>query len=931
MSLQHLVLNSVLKTKITLPPNNPKTMMLKTLNHKLEKAMQYKVILICAPAGYGKSTGVSQFVHRSNRSVVWLTLEETENDPLRFLIYLIAAIQTKEPEFAMDLVDTLQSPASPSVEWLIGCVINKLNELTYDLTFVFDDWHVIHSPVVQQVMDQLIAHLPASMNIVLLTRVYPNFSFNSLRLKQQIIELYTEDFALSKSESLSFFYEVMDLRRTIQQTEVLETLAIKTDGWIAGLQMCGLFLKNSVEVTTESIESLGLLTDQEQPLSLETVEEAMTYQQHLTTHLFMEIFKNLPLQSQVCLMVASVSNRFSVALCNQLLKPFGIEMEETFMRDHLKQGHFMIALDEQNQWFRFHHLYGDFLKTRLHAWLLEGAYYKGVQYDVSMGDLQSTAATWFLNQGLEVEAFQLAAKGDNLDLAARIMQSGEVPLLFRGTAGLALNWLSTVSDTAMNARPWLWIMLATVELYLGKSASTHHYLLHAEQGMSALPPDALPVETVRTMEITMAAIRASVAVINHETDEIESQSTLALKLIGNQFSHARCSALWALGYAKLLKKQMQEALALFEEAVQESERIGHTLVNIMATINIGNVYEEQNLLYEAEKYYFKIFEKADHLGYPVSCDAYLGMSRICFYQNRLVESKNYLETAEKLSHQIDRTDRKAMCYEMAARLSMAERQPMVAFSHIERAIRLATTEKFYHRLESFYELQCQLLIMTGHVRAAQSICKDRHLSMCPVWILAKEERWLDAVEALERRASRTIYLDWPKEQLQMTLLKALCYAKASENASSHELLGQIGSERLGYEEKACEAMRKAVSMAQRGGIVRPFLECGELGTILVEWIETSDAVCHYPDFKDLLYKAIEGEASWEKQPEYDALSPRELEVLKLIAKGLSNEEIAKHLFITLSTVKGTNQRLFAKLQVQRRTEAVVKGKKIGLI
>lgn len=114
-------------------------------------------------------------------------------------------------------------------------------------------------------------------------------------------------------------------------------------------------------------------------------------------------------------------------------------------------------------------------------------------------------------------------------------------------------------------------------------------------------------------------------------------------------------------------------------------------------------------------------------------------------------------------------------------------------------------------------------------------------------------------------------------------------------------------------------------------LCKTFFECGELGTILIEWIEFSDAVCHYPDFKDLLYKAIEGEASWEKQPEYEALSPRELEVLKLIAKGLSNEDIAKHLYITLSTVKGTNQRLFAKLQVQRRTEAVVKGKKIGLI
>jgi LuxR family transcriptional regulator, maltose regulon positive regulatory protein len=882
----------ILATKLYIPPPRSKVVLRPRLAERLNEGLGHKLTLISAPAGFGKTTLVSEWVAGCEHPVAWLSLDEGDKDPARFLSYLVSALQTIVPGIGEGVLGALQSPQPPSLESILIPLLNEIATVPHNFALVLDDYHVIDAKPVDKALTLLLEHLPPQMHLAIVTREDPDLPLTRLRAGDQLTELRVTDLRFTFTESAEFLRETMGLHLSTEDIADLET---RTEGWVVGLQLAAISMQG-VQDTASFIKSF-------------------TGSHHFVLdYLLEEALQKQPDSIQTFLLRTSILERMCGPLCDALLTAPAGSGQKTL--EHLEQiNMFIIPLDNERRWYRYHHLFADLLRQRL----LHSASSSAGDEKWSVDELHKRASTWYEDNGLQIEAFKHAAAANDIERAERLIDGKGIPLHLSGGVTPILDWLASLPTEVMNARPWLWWRHAALLLINGQTIGVQEKLNAAEAALAAALQGGEADEKTRNWIGRIAGARSVLALTRYDVKTMFTQSRRALEYLPPGNPAARTTPLWTLGYAHFLHGDRAAARQAYTEAISLSQASGDMFTTILATIGLGNVQELDNQLYQAAETYRRILQWVGDKPQQIIHEAHLGLARILYEWNDLDAAEQHGEQSLHLARQYEQIiDRYVVCEVFLARLKLAQGDVAEATAILSKADESVRQQNFVHRVPEVASAQVLTLLRQGNIAAAAHLAQSHNLPISQARVRLAQGDTPAALAVLERWHQQVEEKGWKDEQLKVMVLQALILNV------------------LGEKDKALQVLGDSLALAEAAGFIRIFVDEGAPMAHLL-----SEALTHgmMPDYVAKLLAAFEAEKKMiedksplpSDQPLIEPLSQRELEVLQLVAQGLSNDEIGKRLFLALDTVKGHNRRIYDKLQVQRRTEAVARARELGLL
>jgi LuxR family maltose regulon positive regulatory protein len=619
-------------------------------------------------------------------------------------------------------------------------------------------------------------------------------------------------------------------------------------------------------------------------------------------YLIEEVLQKQSEQIQTFLLRTSILDRMCGPLVDAVLGSSGFGQETLEYLEHANL--FIVTLDNERRWYRYHHLFADLLRQRLQQ---STAFSTGDAGSI-IAELHIRASVWYEDNGLEIEAFHHAAAANDVERTVRLIEGKGIPLYYRGALTPVLNWLESQPAAVLDARPSLWVAYASALLFVSQLTGVEQKLRAAE---AALQGAELNVKT-RDHVGHIALIRATVAVSQHQVETIITQSRRALEYLHQGNLPVRTATIWTLWYAYHLQGDRAAASQAYTEAIGISQSIGHFIITIMATIGLGNLQEADNQLDLAADTYRSVLQLTGDPPLPVACEAHLGLARISYERNDLDAALQHGQRSVQLARQVENTDRFISSEVFLARLKLAQGDVADAVAILAKADQLMRQHNFMHQMPEVAAAQVLVLLRQGNLAAAAHLAQIHELPNSLARVHLAQGDTSAALAVLESWRRQIEAKGWLDEQLKVMVLQAVALHEHGDMDMAVQLLGEV------------------LVLAAPGGFIRIFVDEGIPMAGLL-----SEAATHriMPDYIGKLLAVFE--SSLRSAPPamalIEPLSERELNVLQLIAQGHSNREISERLFLAVSSVKGHNQNIFGKLQVQRRTEAVARARELGLL
>ncbi|MCB0027625.1 MAG: hypothetical protein KDE28_06955, partial [Anaerolineales bacterium] len=555
----------ILTTKLYIPQPRPHLVVREQLLAQLDEGLAGKLTLVSAPAGFGKTTLVAAWVDRLDRPVTWLSLDEGDSDLNRFLTYLVTALQALAPGVGLGLPATLNTPQPPPIDAALTGLINELSALPQASLLVLDDYHNLDSVMVDQALGFLVEHLPPQLHLVITTREDPPLPLARLRARRQLSELRLADLRFAPHETTHFLNQVMGLQLTTAQIEALDG---RTEGWIAGLQLAALSL-------------------QRQSDSAAFIHTFSGSHHFVLDYLVSEVLEGQPAEVQRFLLHTAILDRLCGPLCDALLPELNGAGQATLAA--LEAANlFIVPLDNERRWYRYHHLFADLLRQRL-----------GQKAADLPAELHRRASRWHEENGLEIAAFHHAAAANDFASAERLIEGGGMPLHFRGGVAPVLHWLASLPPERLDEYPSLWTAYASVLLVTGQEAAVEPTLAAAEAALAPLPANA----TTNDLRGRVAAIRSTLAATRQQIPALISHSQQALALLKPANLAFRTSTNWKLGYAFQLQGDHQAARQAYNEVVGTGQITGNVIFTAMALLGLGTMAHEDGDLRRAKQHF----------------------------------------------------------------------------------------------------------------------------------------------------------------------------------------------------------------------------------------------------------------------------------------------------------------------------------------
>src|SRR6266568_4150206 len=878
----------ILATKLYIPRLRPHVVIRPRLIERLNEGLLRKLTLISAPAGFGKTTLVSEWVAGCDRQVAWLSLDKGESDPTLFLTYLVAALWTIAPALGEGVLGVLQSPQPPPTASILTTLLNEITTIPDQFVLVLDDYHVLAAKPVDQALTFLLDHLPSQMHLVIATREDPPLPLARLRAGGYLTGVRVADLRFTASEAAEFLNQGMGLHLEAQDIAALER---RTEGWIAGLQLAALSLQGQQDATS--------------------FIRSFTGSHHFVLDYLMEEVLGQQSESiQTFLLRASILDHLCGPLCDAVLLNPSVSGQETL--EYLEHANlFIVPLDNERRWYRYHPLFADLLRQRLHQITTSSP---GDEGDGAAA-LHMRASQWFEDHGLEIEAFHHAVAANDVERAERLIEGKGMPLHFRGAMISVLNWLESLPTTILDARPSLWVTYASALTMTGQPiSSVEEKLQAAEAALQGAEPD----DKTRDLVGHIAAIRAMLAVPANQVETIIAQSRRALEYLHPDNLPVRATAHWTLGYAYQLQGDRAAASQAYTEVISLSQASGNIMVTIAATTCLGQVQEAENQLSLAAESYRRVLQLAGDPPWPAACEAYLGLARVCYQWNDLDAAEQNGQQSFQLAMQMEGVDTPAACGGLLARLKLARGDVASATALLAKAEQFVRQHNFVHWMPEVAAVQVLKLLHQGHLAAAAHLAQTHELPISQARVHLAQGDPSAALAVLAQLRQQVEAKGWQDERLKVMVLQA------------------VALQAHGDKDQAVQVLCDALALAAPGGFIRLFVD---EGPPMAHLLSAAEAQGRMPDSLGKVLAACEAEAhkgedTTSRPPAQhliEPISPRELEVLQLIAAGRSDQEISERLFLALSTVKGHNRKIFGKLLVQRRTEAVARARELGLL
>jgi LuxR family maltose regulon positive regulatory protein len=664
----------LLQTKLYAPPVRAQLIHRRALTAKFSVEGARPLTLVAAPAGFGKTTLVSQWLAQADQPVAWLSLDDDDNDPARFLTYLIAALQTAQPHLGASVLSLLAAPQPPPLKALLTWLLDELGTLSTPLTLILDDYHFISAQPIHDALAFFIDHLPPAIRLVVTSRIDPPLPLSRWRVRNQLVEIRTDDLRFTPDETDLFLNHLSGLNLTAAQVANLEA---KTEGWAAGLQLAALSLHDRRDIDAFIAAFAG------------------TYR-YIMEYMTEEVLRRQQESVQSFLLQTAILERLSGSLCDALL---GRADGEATLEQLVRANVFVIPLDDQGYWYRYHHLFADLLRHYLHRTGSPFASLLARELKGDVRELHRRAAAWYEGAGLPEDAIHHALAAQEFAWVGRLILDHAEARLARGEMTLLLRWLAALPEPWLQSQLQLQLLQAGLLFLTGKFDEIHQRLPHIEQAWSLHQIEATESQGLFSdQEIPglIAALQAEIALFRGEMsralplfrqalaqldrDILGLRSVMGHNLALNYFwpqgageqdtalaaefgapspQPDALSTLMALGQRAGLKRrqgQYRQSIALLRQILHmaaESARPAPLPIIGLAHGELSHLLYEANELAAAEAHAHQGIELgAQGAGMAALIPSHLGLALVKTAQQRFAEASDAIDQLELLARRL---------------------------------------------------------------------------------------------------------------------------------------------------------------------------------------------------------------------------------------------------------------------------------------
>ena len=910
-------MSTLLSTKLHIPRSRRELVHRPRLIERLDAGFRGKLTLVSAPAGYGKTTLVTDWIAHSQVPAVWLSLEKSDNDLSRFLSYLIEALQGIHPDIGTDVQSILDPEADPigEIEQLLTALVNDIAGSATRLALVLDDYHLVTEFKIHQALDFLLDHLPPGIHVVIISRADPAMPLGRLRMYQELTEIRQADLQFAVDEAGTFLNDLMGLTLSVKEIASLEA---RTEGWIAGLQLAALTLRGRAE-------------------QHDLIAAFSGSHRHLADFLVHEVLSRQSEGVQEFLLRTSILERFNASLCDALtLETDGREVLDLLERANL----FLIPLDDERRWYRYHHLFGGFLQGRLQRTRLE-----------IVSGLFIRASQWYEDQGLVDEAIHHALAGEDVMRAARLLDEHVETYFFIGAEiNKVLRWANRLPLDIRRQFPRLCIYHAWALQFEYQLESVEPALALAEAHLK--DPQELP-ESFSAARITdhANAIRAYTALHRGEFDRsvalslqaleaLPEEETVEVRRLRGAVTLALGLGYYELGQTEAAHRAIQTALPLNQEAGSRYPALACIQYLMLVEVARGALDQACAIGEEGLSWIEEWTRVEGRKGRPVRMWAHLRlqMGEVQYQKNDLEQCAVNLHKAHEYYGLVGSTSR-VRSYLLLVDLNQA-------LGKIDTALAFMRKLKRLNQAPGFSVPNIPLAAQI----AARSLALSRFRPDLQD-LFAKAVRWAETSglrpddeirceQEYEYLVLAKVRIAQNRAQEAVLLLDRLI-ACAKESGWRGRLIAHLALQAVAYHtlertDAALAFLSRALAIGEPEGYVRTFVDLGAPMHVLLriaarEGISPAYVSRLLAAFPTREFEPVPPSAVGLERDLVETLNDRELQILRLLAARLSYREIAEELYLSLNTIKWYARNIYSKLGVNKRDEAAARGRALDLI
>jgi LuxR family maltose regulon positive regulatory protein len=908
--------DALVATKLHLPRPRPGFVPRPRLLERLDHGMACELVLVCTPAGFGKTTLLADWARQGTRPIAWLSLDAGDNDPARFWRHAAAALDGIHPGVDERVAPLLQGLQPAAFQGVAAMLVNELAGVTEEVVLILDDYHLVQAPQVHQSLGFLLEHLPAGLRLVVASRADPPLALARLRARGQLAELRERDLRFTPEEAAELLRAAVGPELPAAAVTALEG---RTEGWVAGLQMAALSLQGHPDIEA-------------------FVQSFSGSHRYVLDYLAEEVLDRQPHPLREFLLQTSVLERLSGPLCEAVT---GRSDSQALLEQVERANLFLVPLDEVRGWWRYHHLFADLLQARLQR-----------EQPDQLPGLHRAAAAWCERHGLVDEAVRHALAAGDAVWAARLIERHFDEVLRRSEDATVRRWLEGVPAKVVRSRPRLCLAQAFGALIDGRLEVVEPLLEDAERGLGAIadepyePSVGRAASLVANAPASIALMRADLARRRGDAESTTAFGQRALIRLTEDDRALRLLVDWYLAVADWLRGRLAEAERAFMSSIAGLRAAGDPILAAWSSNQLGQVQRAQGRLDAALGTYQEAMEAAAEPGGPAlqaAGPAQVGMAAVLYERGQLDAALGHATQGIALCRQLGYGLPLVAGLATLARIRQAHGDRAGALEAIAEAEQVGFSPAMVGLLNPVPALRVRLALAHGGLAEAAHWVQARGLGADDQSSYSREGEYLVLARVLlaQHTPDRALGL---LERLHTLAVTQGRWASVIEILALQALARAAAGDEAG----ALTALAEALTLAAPEGYLRVFADEGAPMEALLGRLATAQRAGRVgvvrgvpPDYLDRLAGAFARDGApidrqrgriAAAQPGLVApLSARELEVLALLAAGSSNRAIAEELVITLDTVKRHVTHILDKLGATNRTQAVTRARALGLL